>query len=258
MKRVAIWMLILLLACAGVAQAAEWPEGLGPSKPYLNMPELDLSEQLGYMMFYPDVKMSVETVCQRLYIYLPREDVKAASGTFYLLTEEDGEVWRTTLNGAAVTQREITEDELDGLLWGGGTCFEIQLPRSLELGKTYFVNMERSCIVSTGGAQNVQIGGKDSWRFTVDGDYGVSGMAYLRRQEPVLQPKAGDSISFTIVLGGDAKSAAVYQYDDSVDFLTTSFTTTCEVTGNVDSDAPHWGVIFLDAEGNILKKVEFQ
>lgn len=264
MKRMIAWMLALLMMGVSAAQAAEWPEGLSPAKPYSNEPEIDLNEKLGYMIFDPDVSLPVEHACQRLYIYLPREDVKAGEGTFYLLTEEDGEIWSTAMTNAdAIIQRAISEQELDGLLWGGGTCFEILLPRTLELGKTYFVNMTRSCIVTEAGQENAQIGGADSWRFTVEGDYGVSGMTYRRAQgngkyeEQILHPQPGDEIRFDLVLGGEAVMASLYQYGESVDFTVTAYTASGEIVGEVKSDSPDWGVAFLDAQGNILAKVAF-
>ena len=264
MKRIAAWILVALLLCTGVAQAAEWAEGLSPSMPYKDMPEVNLEEKLGYMMFFPRVGNAVENACDRLYIYLPREDVTAGEGTFYLLNEQDGLIWSTAMNNTeAIRQRSINEAELDGLLWGGGTCFEIELPKSLELGKPYFVNMTRGCIVAANGVENPQIGGTDSWAFTVEGDYGVSAMEYRRPkggasyEEQILKPEAGDEVRFDLVLGGEAVVASIYDLNNSVDFLTTTFTESCEVIGDVTSDELAWGVIFLDAENNVLSRVEF-
>ena len=265
MKRIAIMMLALMLACAGVAQAAEWTGELGPSRPYENEPEINLDETLGYMMFYPSDGLRAQGACQELYIYLPREDVTAGEATLYLLTEEDGEVWSTAMNNTeAVTCREITEEELDGLLWGGGTCFEIRLPKTLELGKNYFVNLERGCIVAENGVENVSIGGNDSWSFSLEGEYGVSGMDYRRKsdsgkvEEQQLIPQAGDEIHFDLVLGGNAAMAAIYQFGDSVEFVMTTFTESCEVTGTVTTDSPIWGVVFLDEQGGMLQQVMFR
>ena len=262
MKRIAALLLAALVLCMGAAQA-EWADGTSPARPYENEPEIDLNEQIGYMMFFPRTGNAIKYACQRLYIYLPREDVKAGDGTFYLLNEEDGEVWRTEMtNAEAITQRSINEAELEGLIWGSGTCFEIKLPKTLELGKRYFVNMTRGCIVADNGVENVQIGGTDSWAITVEGDFGVSGMEYRRAQfggyeEQLLTPQAGDEIRLDVVLGGDAAVASIYRHNDSVEFEQTTFTTSCEVTGEVVSEDVSWGVMFLDAEGNVIGRVEF-
>lgn len=263
MKRMAAIMLILAMLSVGVAQAGEWAEGTSPAKPYPDQPEINLEEQLGYMMFYPQAGAPVENACQRLYIYLPRDDVRAGEGTLYLFTDEDGQVWDTAMNDSdAVTARAINEAELDGLLWGSGTCFEVLLPRTLELGKTYYVNMTRGCIVTESGVENPQIGGT-SWGFAVEGEYGVSGMAYRRPlgngqyEELIAHPQMGDEIRFDLVLGGEAVIAAIYQYHDSADFLTTTFDASCEVTGEVTGGELVWGVMFLDGEGKELNRVEF-
>lgn len=272
MKKV-IALALALMMCLGAAQAAEWAGGTSPSRPYPGVPEIDLNEQLGYMMFYPTdksaqgVKMGVENACQRLYIYLPREDVKAGSGTFYLCSEavKRGEIWKTAMNDSeAITQRAISEAELEGLLWGGGTCFEIKLPQTLELGTTYFINMERGCIVSDSGVDSPEVGGTDAWTFQLEGDWGVSKMSYRRAlgngkyEEDLLTPAAGDEIRFDLVLGGDAVAAVVNRFqDESVEFEELYFTESCEVTGVVTKENPQWFVTFLDAAGNALNRVEF-
>ena len=265
MKRLMVLVLVVLIACAGMAQAAEWREGLSPSKPYVGVREIDLKEHLGYMMFYPSASMHAENACQRLFIYLPREDVKAGTGTLYLCTEEDGQIWSTVMNNTAtVLQREITEEELTGLLWGGGTCFEVLLPKTLEFGKQYFVNMTRNCIEANDGSiDNPEVGGTDAWAFTLQGDFGVGGMEYRRAnadgsyEENIVAPKAGDEIRFDLVLGGNATMAVLYGYNDTVDFDATAFEQSGEVTGTVMGEFPMWGVMFLDAAGNEVDRVEF-
>lgn len=262
MKRIIVLALALLLL-TGTAVAAEWAEGTSPSKPYADMPEIYFEEQLGYMMFFPQEELPAENGCQRLYIYLPREDVRAGEGTLYLFTDEDGEIWNTAMNNAeTITVRSINEAELTGLMWGGGTCFEVLLPRTLEVGKTYYVNLTRGCIVAENGVENMQIGGT-SWTVAVEGEYGVSGMEYRRElydgvwEERILHPEIGDEIRFDLVLGGDAVTAAIYEYNDSVDFLTTTYAESGEVIGEVTSENPVWGVVFMDANDNMLGRVEF-
>lgn len=257
MKRIAIMMLALLLVCPAAA-AADWPEGLGPGQPYQGSPEVNLAEKLGYMVFAPDAGIPASNACQQLQVYLPREDVQPGEGVFTLYTAAGEEVWRAAMNDPeAVTRRDLREDELTGLMWGGGTCFEIRLPRTLELGETYFVNLTRGCIVTDGGVDNAQIGGTDAWRFTLEGDFGVSGMAYRRAGQDVLTPESGDEIRFDLTLGGEAVIASIYQSGDTADFPLTTFTESGTVTGAVTAENPVWGVLFLDAQGGVVRKIEF-
>lgn len=246
-KKIAVLALAMLLICAVTAQAAQWEEGLSPSRPYANVPEVNLNEQLGYMMFFPNAMAPAEHGCQTLFIYLPREDVKAGDGTFFLYAQEGDEVFSAPMSDpAVVTQREATEEELDSLLWGSGTCFEIVLPRSLQLGSSYFVNLENGAMVTESGVENFQVGDRDAWTFSVEGDYGVSAVAY-----------AEGKVNFELTLGGDATQAVAYAFDDSVFFTETMFSESGTVTGTVNSDTPHWGVLFLDAQNNELNLVEF-
>ena len=259
MKKLMVWSLVLVLMCAGLAQAAEWSDGRSPSQPYVGVPEVNLNEIMGYMMFYPSAKMTKDYACQRLFIYLPREDVKAGKGTLYLVDQDaNQQVWSTTMNNtAAVRQRPITDAELTSLLWGGGTCFEIRLPKTLAVGKNYFVNMTRECIVSNDGkVDNPEVGGTTAWAINIGGQFGVSNMEYRRPngdgtyQEQLLTPQVGDEIRFDLVLGGEAAMAVVYAYNDSVDFIQQTYTESCEVIGSVTGDTIGWGVTFLDAAGN--------
>ena len=228
MKRIAAWILIALMLCASVAQAAGWEVGTSPSQPYPGVPAIDLDEKLGYMMFYPKEGMTVENACQRLYIYLPREDVHAGEGELTLRSSQDGEVWSTPMNDTAVvTQRAINDAELDGLLWGGGTCFEIVLPRTLELGKSYSVDLALGSIVTEHGKDSDAIS-NGVWAFTVVGDYGVSGMSYRRALD-----------------------------NGSVDFITQTYDASGEIVGEVTADSPAWSVVFLGADGAEINRVNF-
>lgn len=266
MRRFLAALLLVILAAlclAPAALAAEWVDGRSPSKPYLGLPEVNLKEKLGYMMFYPNAKMGVERFCQSLMIYLPRMDVEAGKGTLYFCSEENGEEFRVAFNDETyVTQREMSEQELASLLWGEGTCFEITLPQSLKLGARYFVNMEKNCVVS-GRLSNTIIGGTDAWAFTLEGDYGVSSLSYRRANgteepETVLIPMPGDEVRFDVVLGGEAASAAVFCWADSMSFDTVMITESGEVTGQVLASNPAWGIVFLDKDGNELWQESWQ
>ena len=252
-------VLAMLLVCAGMAQAVEWAEGKSPGKPYANLPEIDLNKNIGYMIFSPSAIMPIQYACQRLFIFLPREDVKAGDGKLRLYASEGGEVWSTAMtNDVLITQRPIMEDELEGLMWGSGTCFEIKLPKTLDLGKSYYVNLDAgSLITADDGLKNPAVIGDANWAFSVDGAFGVSGMEYLRDGETALLPMSGDTIRFNLQLGGDAVSAVLIGYNDSVSFYSTKYTQSTVVTGSVTDDFPAWAVRFLDADDNVIEEVVF-
>ena len=264
MKKCIVLILAMLL-CATCAMAAEWENGTSPSQPYERVPAVDLGEKIGYMMFYPNVEMDLVGGGRTLYVYLPREDAVAGDGTFYLMSDEDGEVWRTSFNGSSVQQRDMTEYELTSLLWGSGTCFQITVPKSLEMGKTYFVNLGEGCIKVNGGeVENLSIGGTDSWRFKVTGDCGVNLMEYRRPlaaegeyENEVAAPQAGDEVRFDVVLGGEATTAILFANENSVSFEATTITESGEIVGKVNGANPSWGVVFLNAAGDAIMEIDF-
>lgn len=265
MKRImALVLMAAMLLCAQAAQAADWPEGLGPEQPYANVPKVDLNEQLGYVMFYPNRNMPAENVCQTLYIYVPREDVTIGEGSLELRTARGGVLQRVEMTDAErVTLRAMQEAELDALHWGSGMCFEVQLLSSLAFGQDYFVHMAQGCIMAEGGVESPAVNNAEQWSFTLTGDYGVGELAYRRslangRWEPsVATPQAGDEIRFELLLGGDAATAMLYSRDGSVAFPETFVEASGSVTGTVTGDAPSWGVLFLDAEQNEVDHLDF-
>ena len=261
-KLLAMFLAMMLFAVP--AFAAEWGEGLSPAKPYPSVPEVDLTSSIGYMQFYPNAKAGDNALGQKtLFIYLPREDVQAANnGSLILRSADRGEEWRVTFsNKDYIRMRPISEFGLEGLMWGSGVCFEIMLPVSPRLGASYTVELQPLCIVDAAGTiGNPAI--TDTWAFEAFGDYGVSELEYRRPKGDgqyeggIGQPKAGDEIRFDLVLGGDAVLAALY-VRSGAEFVLTNFTESCEVIGTALDEDPYWGVIFLDADGEVLQQVEF-
>lgn len=259
MKRWIALMLLVVLTFPAAALAASWEGGRSPSQPYIGVPEVDLETTLGYMMFYPNSTMPAEHFCKKLMVYLPRRDVKAGKGQLFLCSEESGEELRFNFNDEKyVRLRDMTEEELGSLLWGDGVCFEITLPESLKLGAGYFVNMERGCIVTSNGrVTNNSIGGTDSWAFTLLGDYGAGELRYRRQvkeeeYETVLTPTKGNEVIFELILGGEAKMAALYCWDDTMAFDSVTLKESGTVVGQVLDENPAWGIVFMDEDGNEL------
>ena len=265
MKRLAALVLIILMMGTAMAETSAWRDGLGPGKPYAGLPEVDLSKEMGYMMFYPSAGMPAEVVCDRLYLYVPREDVKIGEGTLYLYSEtaKNALVWSMEMDSEWISQRPISAAELEGLLWGGGTCVEINLPQTLTFGETYFVNMTQGSLVTEEGVESPAIGGTDRWSFTFETEYGVSAMEYRHPKGDgsyeggIKNPEIGDEVRFDLKLGGEAATAVVYVNNNSVDFLGIAYEEDSEVVATVTAEKPSWGVLFLDAEGNVLDQIAF-
>ena len=272
-KRLILFLMLLML-CAASAQAAEWPEGRSPAKPYEGVPEVDLSDTMGYIMLAPRGKVPAEHFCDRLEMYLPREDVNQGGGSLRLYAAADGQLVEeiSFQDPRAVIRRPLTEEELQGLMWGGGVCFEVRLSASLKLNAGYYVDMDEACIVVEGGGPvSPPVHAKDAWTPVAAGDYGVS---ELRRQRPAPEEgaeaaaetesadaqapaqAAGDTFSFDLVLGGEAASAVIYSDNDSVDIAEREYTESGPVAGTLLSDQARWGVVFLNADHEPLVLVD--
>ena len=287
-KLIALVMALMLLAFA--AQAAEWGEGLGPNRPYSGYPEVNLDETMGYIVLYPRTKLPTKLFCDVLEIYLPREDVAINEGTLTLMSVEDDQpVEITTVDfsdESAVGVRPMTEQELQLWMWGSGVCVYARITPSLELNKSYYVTMDEGCFTAKDGELlSLAIVNPEAWNPLASGDYGISSLYYSapipveptdeeaaeEAEEPAeeveedaeespiaykLDPENGDTITFDLLMGGNAVYAVVYTENDSVMFETIEYTESGTVTGTVtDAENLNWGVVFLDENGTPLDSV---
>lgn len=281
MKKLVALILVCMLVCMATAYAAEWAEGLSPAQPYSGVPPIDLEETMGYMTMYPNANKNIvaDCFCDVLEMYFPREDLVLGEGTLTLY-DEAGEVAVIDFaNPDSVEIRPLEEVELDGLLWGGGSCVEIHLPVSLKFDTAYYVLMEENCFTAADGkVTNPQISNVEAWIPQVVGDYGISGLYYSapveipageddgEEEAPAepedveykIVPEKGDVITFDLRMGGDAKYAVVYSENDSVAFDDLEYTESGIVKGSVISDELDWGVVFLDENGEILDIVDLK
>ena len=257
MKRLtAICMALLLLFSA--TAFADWEAGLGPDQPYSSVPKVNFDDTLGYMLYAPNGVMSM-AYTKTLLIYLPREDVTINSNSNAKLTvrssNPDVEPVTIAINDTnAVQIRDLTSYELEGLMWGSGKCVEIELPVSLRLDCTYYVDMDDRVIIDEAreiGNPAFKSSDSDYWHFTLIADYGVSELAYLRdvngEQQPINKPTVGDTARFDLVLGGAAKAATIAP-QGMITFSETTVTESCEITATIEEDYPQWQIIFWDVE----------
>ena len=266
----------------GSASAATWREGTSPAQPYLGHPAADLERTLGYFMLYPRARAAAQHYCDALVVYLPREDVAIGTGEIRLF-RADGELLLTVdvADGESVTIDPMTEGELDSLMWGSGVAYRIHLPFSLALDTGYYVTMDQGTITVPGTLIiNGPVEGTDRWQPAVEGEYGISGLSYLQWHEidladvgpetaeqeaeyvpsVKLNPEKGDIISFDLILGGEAATAAIYAPDDTVLFSRDTYGLAdvdadgaVHVEGKVIGDElGTWGVIFLNEAGDTV------
>lgn len=269
MKRKLGWLLTVLLMGAMMAagcRAEGWEEGRSAEKPYQGVPAAEFSENIGYMIMYPSRDTTVDASIMQLFVYLPREDVRAGEGTLYLCSEEEGMEMEIAFNDSRrVIERAMTEEELSGLLWGSGTCFEVRLARSLELNKSYFINMTADCIVAPSyGNGNLEIGGTETWRFDTKADYGISRIALMDASGADEEPewiapesaKAGDALTFQLDLSGNAVAASVFCPEEILSLQDNYFEESCTITADIlATGAASLGVVFFDEKGEMLDHI---
>ncbi len=269
MKKVIALILAGLLCLTAVAFAAEWKEGRGPAQPYDGVPEVDLEKTMGYILLCPSAKLPAKLYSDRLQIFLPREDVELKTGKVTIYDDEGEFATMDVSDENVAAVRPMTEAELGSVIWGGGVCVEIRLPISLTIGKDYYVKMEAGIFSAADGkVTSLPVENDTAWKPVVQGDYGVCGLYYSApvdaeaeeseeeaEIEYVTTPKAGDTVTFDLMLGGDAKYAVIFSDDASVTFEDTEYSESTTVVGTVAADKLDWGVVFLDDAGEMLEIV---
>lgn len=264
-KLIALAMACMLLG--GVCLAAEWPEGRSPAQPYSGKPEVDLTQTMGYIILYPRAKMPAAAFCDVLEMYLPREDLERGEGFVHLYETIEGEDEPVEIaaidcsdpNSADI--RPLTEDELEGLMWGGGMCVEFYLPKSLEFGAAqhdYFVLMDEGCFTAADGTlKSLAISNPEAWVPVIEGDYGVSGLRYIDRA-PVAEPEAAEEpeeSEVTYIEMGDAEAleAEAEEVEDEAE-ETEAPEETPEPEPEEDGDAlPGSEYVMVADEGDIIQ-----
>jgi hypothetical protein len=263
MKKCIALTMAILLCLSVTAWAAEWKEGRSPAKPYGGVPEVDLNETMGYILLSPNGKLPASMYCDRLQIFLPREDVTLNEG-FATLHTKNAEVAKLDFSDPeTVVLRPMTEDELVSVMWGSGVCIEMQLPTSLVFGENYYVTMDEGCFSAADGKViSLPVANKEAWKPVVEGDFGVSGLTYHKalpedakknaKPEMTTEPTVGDSVTFDVIIGGDAVVAVLYSTNESVTFENTEITESGTITGAIVGEDVSWGIMFLnDKDENI-------
>lgn len=265
MKKLLALVLVLAMCACASAMAAEWAEGLGPQKPYAASPEIDFNESFGYMMFLPVNGQWVAPGTSTLSIFLPREDIQVGEGELKLFSKEDGQMEEIAVSAETLVQRAMTEAELEGLVWGSGTVFEVKLANPLEPNKHYYVQLSKGSIVSPDfEVASPALSGKKAWTFSTEVESYVESVSFLRvvegEEEPTVveNPMVGDTAKVSIVLGEDAAAAALYCNAGTFSTEETYFEESAETTLYFPANGEvEWGVIFMDAEGKLVYTKDF-
>ena len=260
MKKLIALCLALALLYAVPAFAAEWKEGRSPAQPFPGKPAADLSQSLGYIMYYPQRGLDTAGGCRKLRVWLPRTDVKAGHGAITLTCVDDSSTWTVDFNDTDyVILRDMDEDELNYLSWGSGVCFEVTLPISLSQNCDYTVSMAADCIISNDNAVSNPL---VEWSFSTDGMYGIWDMEYIRPKSDgsyegeIVTPAQGDEVRMNVALGGEVTRVVLQPINDDVEFDEAIINESGEATGRVTGPNPSWYVVFYNASNQVVDAVQ--
>jgi len=264
MKKMLIACLVLMMLCT-TAMAATWPEGLSAQKPYSGTPEVDFQKSFGYMIMVPRKDSTVIPGTDTLSVCTPRVDVAIGTGEFVLYNRTTGKKEVISMDDERVTMREMSDTELDAMLWGSGTIFDIRIEKGLEPNCEYYIEMSEGCFISPEyEAVSPEIKGRDKWAFNTRTKNVVEKLKYYRENEnkqttiKVEEVQVGDSAKFSVKMDENVAVAAVYFETGLIEAEVTWFTENTEVSVSFpQAGSVKWGIAFMDSEGNLVGKAVF-
>ena len=262
MKKLCVLCLALIMICT-TASAATWSQGLGPQKPYFGTPEVDFTKTIGYMMMYPVNGSTVVPGLDKLCIFMPREDVETGSGTMTLNMRSVSKSIEMEVNAETLVARPMTDEELDALLWGCGTVFEMMLEQPLAENQKFSVQMTEGCIVAKEQEMvSPAIDKDDIWSFDTNTSNVIAKLDYYRvidGKEKVVAAgnvQAGDFARISIAMGEDAAFAAIYCNGGLIRPDQYNYTESVVTDVHFPEEGEvKWGVVFMDAEGKLVNNV---
>lgn len=260
MKRLVVICLAVMLLCAN-AYAATWADGLGPQKPYLGTPEVDFNETIGYMMLYPTNGDNVNVdELHALKIYLPREDVEVGTGEISVKSKGIGLVEKIEITAETFVARPMTEEELEQMMWGCGTVFEIAMSKPLQINRDYYIEMSEGAIVSTEYEMvSPKISGRKEWYFNTDTDNYIDKLEYKRlvdgkeKPQKVETVQVGDFAEFDIIMDEETAYAVIFCDAGAIIPAANHFEEGVKTTIDFPVEGTvEWGVAFFDAEDYLV------
>lgn len=252
-------LIVLCMVLTGVAAAEgaqetafpRWSNGLSAAQPYKELPEVDLTQKLGYMMFHPANGGTADVGQRTLEIFLPRTDLSLGSGMIHLIDKADGSTVAeySVTDGEYVKLISTIETDLEWLQWETGMTLVVMMDHSLPIDHEYYVTLDEGIIQAEAyGISNPEMVTERGWSFSTASDYGVE------------QVETGEdgNIVVHVRLGGEAVAAYPYLIEGSdlttdVNELTESGTIT--ITGAQED--LKWGISFVDASGNVVAMYEY-
>ena len=251
------WLALLIAICiictgAAVAEGTQesvfplWENGLSAQRPYEDLPEVDLTEKLGYMMFYPTNNSVADIGTKVLEIFFPRTDVSAGDGKISLLDKESGTLIASypMSDGKHVAFAAASAKDLEWLGWETGMQALITLDASLFIDREYYVTFDKAAIVVRDyEIENPAMTTQRGWSFSTASNYGVEGLTVNEDGNTIVQIKLGGSAieAYPFLIGeGDLNT--------DMDMLSENGSITIQAS----SGKVEWGIAFADANGNVL------
>lgn len=260
-KILAICLMLMLLATAAAAETT-WGEGLGPEKPYIGSPAVNLEENIGYMMMMPMNATAANPGITMLQIFMPREDVQPGEGTISLYSKTEGLI--AEIEAKELTIRPMTEEEKEALIWGSGVVVEIPI-EPLKVNDQYYVKMTEGCIVDMKKTVlSSVIEESDIWTFSTETPNYVESLTFVRTAEEKEETveaeavQAGDKAKVSVLLGEEGAAAAVFCEAGMIQPDVTYIAESGElIVSFPEAGETKWGVVFLNAEGKTAYTVSY-
>ena len=265
-KIAAIMLALLMLVPCAQASEGTWAEGLSPQKPYSGSKEVDFNESIGFILLMPFNGSYTNPGHLKLTVALPRTDIALdGEGIISVYSKSEGLLEEIRLDSEKVTFREMTEEELEYLIWGCGSVIEIETGVQMEANRVYYVHMTEGCIYSEEyGTKSDAVENDYEWTFTTEVLNYVDEITYYRTVEGYAEPQVvesvqvGDEAKLSVVIKDHGVSAAVFCDAGSIIPDQTFFAESGETMIKFPSGGDVvWGVKFFNEYGKVIYSMDY-
>ncbi|MCH3942277.1 MAG: hypothetical protein WAY93_01365 [Atopobiaceae bacterium] len=256
-KSVRLTLAIAALSCAlmlaGCGTAANSQSTSASS------PAASTEKSIGEFKTLPNSQEEAMIGSSLVVFYFQSEGVVPGSGSLALHDASTGDVIETVTASQATQETDAFDDTAKNFTeWNSGTTIVTAFGNTtFEQGKSYYVTMDKDAweLSSDSSVKSKEVSDPKAISFSVEG-YGMT-----EQSAPSTGPSpVGTPISLTVLLGGDATSAKISDYDASaLQISQTEFSnssTAFTVTPLKAGDQSFW-ISFSDKDGNGLKSASF-
>jgi hypothetical protein len=207
---------------------------------------------VGLMACYPNSNTDMYALAgsNEVTFYFQNQGITGGAGRVGVYDQMTSALYATASPGTDGHVSELDDNGKELTGWESGTKIDVFFDRTFQAGKTYYILLDAAAFMFD-QVESEPVANASLITFGVK-EYGITGDLYEDYD-------VGDTISINVVLGGDAKTAQLKNYDTAQITPTASTFTQSEsfdITFN-EASSPKFTIAFFDDAGQQIDSMDF-